>query len=77
MGRGMRLRGGRLWLACGSGGGHGWLTWGWDDRNFGRRGGLGGAAIALFALRRGVVPTLLAAAAAGIILTSIGLPLPH
>ena len=38
---------------------------------------LGGAAIALFALRRGVVPTLLAAAAAGIILTAAGLPLPH
>jgi len=38
---------------------------------------LGGAAIALFALRRGVVPTLLAAAAAGIILTSAGLPLLH
>jgi len=38
---------------------------------------LGGAAIALFVLRRGVVPTLLAAAAAGIILTAAGLPLPH
>ena len=38
---------------------------------------LGGAAIALFVLRRGVVPTLLAAAAAGIILTTAGLPLPH
>jgi len=38
---------------------------------------LGGAAIALFVLRRGVVPTLLAAAAAGIILASAGLPLPH
>ena len=38
---------------------------------------LGGAAIALFVLRRGVVPTLLAAAGAGIILTAAGLPLPH
>ncbi len=38
---------------------------------------LGGAAIAVFALRRGVVPTLLAAAAAGIVLAAAGLPLPH
>ena len=37
---------------------------------------LGGAAIVLLALRRGVVPTLLTAAAAGIILTAAGLPLP-
>jgi chromate transporter len=37
---------------------------------------LGGAAIALLALRRGVVLTLLLAAAAGIILTAAGLPLP-
>jgi chromate transporter len=38
---------------------------------------LAGAAIVLLALRRGVVPTLLAAAAAGIILTAAGLALPH
>ena len=38
---------------------------------------LGAAAIALFALRRAVVPTLLAAAAAGIILTATGLALPQ
>ena len=42
MGRGRRLRGWRLWLACGSGVGHGWLAWGWDERDFGRRGGFGG-----------------------------------
>jgi len=36
-----------------------------------------GAAIVIFGLRRGVVPTLLAAAAAGIILTAGGLALPH
>jgi chromate transporter len=35
-----------------------------------------GAAIAIFGLRRGVVPTLLGAAAAGIILTVCGLALP-
>ena len=38
---------------------------------------LGGAAIALFALRRAVVGTLLAAAAAAIILTAAGLALPQ
>jgi len=38
---------------------------------------LSAAAIALFALRRAVVPTLLAAAAAGIILTAAGLALPQ
>jgi chromate transporter len=38
---------------------------------------LGGAAILLLALRRGVVVTLLAAAVAGIVLVASGLPLPH
>jgi chromate transporter len=38
---------------------------------------LGAAAITLLALRRGVVLTLLGAAATGIVLTTAGLPLPH
>ncbi len=37
---------------------------------------LAGAAILILGLRRGVVPTLLAAAGAGIVLTAVGLPLP-
>jgi len=36
-----------------------------------------GAFIVLFVLRRGVVPTLLVAAAAGVLLTAAGLALPH
>ena len=38
---------------------------------------LAGASIVLLVLRRGVLPTLLAAAAAGILLTVTGLALPH
>jgi chromate transporter len=38
---------------------------------------LAGAFILLFVLRRGVVPTLLAAAVAGVLLTATGLALPH
>jgi chromate transporter len=38
---------------------------------------LGGAAIVLFALRRGVVTTLLVAAAAGVVLALIGVVVPH
>ena len=38
---------------------------------------LAGAAVALLALRRGVVPTLLAAGAAGVIIALAGGPLPH
>jgi chromate transporter len=38
---------------------------------------LGAAAITLLALRRGVVLTLLGAAATGVVLTTAGLPLPH
>ena len=38
---------------------------------------LAGAFIVLFVLRRGVVPTLLVAAAAGVLLTAAGLALPH
>lgn len=37
---------------------------------------LAGAAILILGLRRGVVPTLLAAAGAGVVLTAAGLPLP-
>jgi chromate transporter len=38
---------------------------------------LGGAAVLLFALRRSVVPTLLVAGAAGVVLTLAGAPLPR
>jgi chromate transporter len=38
---------------------------------------LAGASIVLLVLRRGVVPTLLAAAGVGILLTATGLALPH
>jgi chromate transporter len=38
---------------------------------------LGGAAVALFVLRRGVVSTLLAAAAVGVAASAAGAPLPH
>jgi chromate transporter len=38
---------------------------------------LGGAAFALFALRRGVVSTLLAAGVAGVVASALGAPIPH
>jgi chromate transporter len=38
---------------------------------------LAAAVVLLFGLRRGVVPTLLVAAAAGVLLVESGLALPH